>query len=290
MRPGRPAQLVVLKSPAEVAIMRRAGRVAAAALRAAVQAVRPGVSTAELDRVAEAVIRQAGAVPSFKGYRGFPAAICVSLDDEVVHGIPGPRIIEEGALVSIDIGVFLDGFHVDTATTVAAGVVPPEVARLLAVTRAALDAGIAAARPGARVGDVAWAIQSVVEAAGFSPVRDLAGHGVGRSLHEDPQVPNVGRPGTGLALQVGMTLAIEPMVNMGGPDVTTDADGWTIRTRDHMLSAHMEHTVAIGAQGPEVLTVPDGAVRSAGRPGGGRTPGTAAPGGGPRRSWTEGHL
>lgn len=250
----RPTSLVVLKTPEEIARMRRAGRLAAEAIREVSRAVAPGVTTARLDRIAEAFIRDRGGVPSFKDYRGYPASICTSIDDEVVHGIPGNRVIAEGAIVSIDLGVLLDGFHADIAVTVAAGEAPPEVRRLLAVTRAALDAGVAAARPGATLGDLSWAIQSVAEAAGFSVVREYAGHGIGRSLHEDPQVANVGRPGTGPVLKVGMTLAIEPMVNMGGADVTIDPDGWTVRTLDHSLSAHAEHTVAITAVGPEILT------------------------------------
>lgn len=250
----RPTSLVVLKTPEEIARMRRAGRLAAEAIREVSRAVAPGVTTAQLDRIADAFIRDRGGVPSFKDYRGYPASICTSIDDEVVHGIPGDRAIAEGAIVSIDLGVLLDGFHADIAVTVEAGEAPPEVRRLLAVTRAALDAGVAAARPGATLGDLSWAIQSVAEAAGFSVVREYAGHGIGRSLHEDPQVANVGRPGTGPALKVGMTLAIEPMVNMGGADVTIDRDGWTVRTLDHSLSAHAEHTVAITAVGPEILT------------------------------------
>ncbi|MDR7522149.1 MAG: type I methionyl aminopeptidase [Armatimonadota bacterium] len=250
----KPTTLIVLKTPADLACMRRAGRLAAKALRRVADAVRPGIRTADLDRLADEFIRARGGVPSFKGYRGFPASICTSVDDEVVHGIPGSRVLEEGSIVSIDLGVFLEGFHADVAVTVPVGEVAPEVRRLLTVTTAALAAGVAAARPGATLGDVSWAIQSVVEAAGFSAVRDFAGHGVGRMLHEDPQVPNVGRPGTGTRLQPGMTLAIEPMVNMGSPDVMMDGDGWTVRTRDRSLSAHAEHTVAITPQGPEVLT------------------------------------
>jgi methionyl aminopeptidase len=250
----KPTQLIVIKKPEEIARMRRAGRVAAEAARTVAKAVVPGITTGELDRLAEAFVRERGGVPSFKGYRGYPASICVSLDDEVVHGIPSDRVIEDGQLVSVDIGVLLDGFHADTAVTVAAGEVPPEVRRLVAVTQAALDAGVAAARPGATLGDLSWAIQSVIEGGGFAAVRDFAGHGIGRALHEDPQVPNVGRPGSGPQLKVGMTLAIEPMVNMGGSDVTMDDDGWTVRTRDHSLSAHAEHTVAITANGPDILT------------------------------------
>jgi methionyl aminopeptidase len=250
----KPTEVVVLKTVEEIARMRRAGRLAAQAIRQVARAVAPGVTTAHLDRIGDAYIRDHGGVPSFKNYRGYPASICVSIDDEVVHGIPGPRVIAEGAVVSIDLGVLLDGFHADVATTVVAGEAPPEVRRLLVTTRAALEAGIAAARPGATLGDVSWAIQSVVEAAGFSVVRDFAGHGIGRALHEDPQVANVGRRGTGPILQVGMTLAIEPMVNMGGAEVTIDPDGWTVRTADGSRSAHAEHTVAITADGPEVLT------------------------------------
>jgi methionyl aminopeptidase len=250
----KPTSLIVLKTAPEVARMRKAGRIAARVISEVAAAVAPGVTTQELDRVAERLIRQAGGVPSFKGYRGYPAAICASVDDEVVHGIPGLRALEEGEIISLDLGVLCDGFHADVAVTVPVGEVPREVRRLLSTTATALDAGVAAARGGATLGDVGWAIQSVVEAAGFSAVRDFAGHGVGRMLHEDPQVPNLGRPGSGLPLQAGMTLAIEPMVNMGEPDVTIDADGWTVRTRDHSLSAHFEHTVAVTDNAPEVLT------------------------------------
>lgn len=255
----KPTQVIITKTVDDLARMRRAGRLAARVVEEVARTVAPGIVTAALDRLAETLIRDHGGVPSFKGYRGYPASICISIDDEVVHGIPGPRVIREGQIVSIDIGVFLDGFHADVAVTVPAGEVTPAVRRLLATAQAALDAGIAAAQPGATLGDVSWAIQSVVESAGFSAVRDFAGHGIGRTLHEDPQVPNVGRPGTGPQLRVGMTLAIEPMVNMGGPDVTVDDDGWTVRTRDHSPSAHVEHTVAITARGPEILTRLDGA-------------------------------
>lgn len=254
----KPTILIVLKSAEELACMHRAGWLAARVIQEVARAVAPGVTTLDLDRVAEACIRDGGGVPSFKGYRGYPASICTSVDDEVVHGIPGPRILREGMIVSIDLGVFLEGFHADVAVTVPVGEVSPEVRRLLAVTSAALEAGVAAARPGATLGDLSWAIQSLVEAAGFAAVRDFAGHGIGRALHEDPQVPNVGRPGTGVALEAGMTLAIEPMVNMGGPDVRVDSDGWTVRTSDHAPSAHAEHTVAITPRGPEILTGLDG--------------------------------
>ncbi len=255
----KPTNLIVLKTADELASMRRAGSLAARAIREVAEAVAPGVTTAHLDHLAEIFIRDGGGTPSFKGYRGYPASICTSVDDEVVHGIPGPRVLEDGAIVSIDLGVLLEAFHADLALTVPVGDVPPEVRRLLATTATSLDAGIAAVRAGGTLGDVGWAIQSVVEAAGFSAVRDFAGHGIGRALHEDPQVANVGRPRSGLALQAGMTLAIEPMVNMGGPDVFMEDDGWTVRTRDHSLSAHAEHTVAVTAGGPEILTRLDGA-------------------------------
>ncbi len=250
----KPTSTIVLKSADEIACMRRAGRLVALALREVARAVAPGVTTSVLDRTAETFIRDGGGTPSFKGYRGYPASICASVNDEVVHGIPGTRVLEAGSIVSVDLGVFLDGFHADAALTVPVGEVKPEARRLLAVAGKALEAGVAAARPGSRLGDIGWAVQSVVEAAGFSVVRDYAGHGIGRALHEDPQVPNTGRPRTGLALEIGMTLAIEPMVNAGGPEVALDADGWTVRTLDGTWSAHAEHTVAVTEDGPVVLT------------------------------------
>ena len=245
---------VVVKTPGDLERMRRAGRLAAQALHAVVRAVAPGVTTGTLDRIGEESTRAGGGVPSFKDYRGYPASICTSLNDEVVHGIPGARVLEPGVIVAIDLGVLLDGFHADVAVTVAVGEVPPGALRLLRTTEEALARGIAEAKAGARLGDVGWAIQSVIEAAGFSAVRDFAGHGIGRSLHEDPQVLNVGAPRTGMVLRPGMTLAIEPMVTMGGPDVVVASDGWTVRTRDGSLAAHAEHTVAITASGPESLT------------------------------------
>ena len=245
---------VVIKTSDDLARMRRAGRLAAEAIREVAAAVAPGVSTAALDQIADTFIRARGGVPSFKHYRGYPASICTSINDEVVHGIPGPRVLQAGDIVSLDLGVLLDGFHGDVAVTVPVGTVTPAVRRLIEVTEEALARGIDAARPGARLGDVGWAIQSVIEAAGFSAVREFAGHGIGEALHEDPQVPNIGRPGTGPRLRPGMTLAIEPMVNMGTSDVFVEGDGWTVRTRDRSLSAHAEHTVAITEHGPEVLT------------------------------------
>jgi len=246
--------VIVLKSPAELAVMRRACQVAAAALAAVVEAVRPGATTRELDRIAEDRIRTLGGVPSFLGYRGFPASLCVSVNDEVVHGIPGRRRLREGEIVSLDLGAIVEGFHGDLAVTVPVGSISEDLRRLLQVTAASLEEGIRAVRPGGRLGDVSAAIQRYVERHGFSVVRDFAGHGVGRRLHEEPQVPNFGRPGNGVVLQPGMTLAIEPMVNAGASDVTVDPDGWTVRTRDHEPSAHFEHTVAVTETGANVLT------------------------------------
>jgi methionyl aminopeptidase len=245
---------IPIKSAAEIAVMRRAAQVAARALRDVCAAVRPGVTTRELDRVAEDSIRALGAVPSFLGYRGYPASVCVSVNDEVVHGIPGRRALREGEIVSLDLGAVVDGFHGDNAVTVPVGAVDEPLRRLLAVTAEALEEGIKAVRPVARLGDVGAAIQRHVERAGFSVVRDFAGHGVGQRLHEEPQVPNFGRRGTGIVLRPGMTLAIEPMVNMGGPEVVMERDGWTVRTADGRPSAHFEHTVAVTETGADVLT------------------------------------
>jgi len=246
--------MIALKSPDELVTMRRACQVAARALRAVVHAVAPGVTTRELDRIAEDQIRALGGVPSFLGYRGFPASLCTSVDDEVVHGIPGRRRLRDGEIISLDIGALIDGFHGDVAVTVPVGQVSETVVRLLHVTSHALDEGIRVVRPGARLGDVGAAIQRDVERAGFSVVRDFAGHGVGRHLHEDPQIPNFGRPGDGVVLRPGMTLAIEPMVNVGTHEVVMEPDGWTVRTKDGKPSAHFEHTVAVTEHGPDVLT------------------------------------
>lgn len=256
--PTRPVPIVI-KAPEEIARMRRAGELAARALDAVLSAVEPGAITATLDRLAETFIRDHGGVPSFKNYRGFPASICVSVDEEVVHGIPGRRRLRAGDIVSLDLGVFLDGFHGDVARTVTIGEVDAQSRRLLRVAEEALLVGIREAREGRTTGDLGHAIQRVVEAEGFSVVRDFAGHGIGRDLHEGPEVPNYGTPGMGVALQRGMTLAIEPMVNAGGFEVVVDGDGWTVRTRDRARSAHFEHTVAVGPDGAEVLTRLNGA-------------------------------
>ncbi|HLE78116.1 MAG TPA: type I methionyl aminopeptidase [bacterium] len=253
--------MIAIKTTTEVELMRRAGVLAAEALREVAQAVKPGLAGRELDRVAETFIRDRGGIPSFLGYRGFPASICLSINDEVVHGIPGRRRLKEGDIASIDMGVILDGFHGDTAVTVPVGRVSKTLQRLLAVTRAALYQGIEMVRPGVRLGDVGAAIQRHAEAAGYAVVRDFAGHGIGRLLHEEPQVPNFGQGGTGLVLREGMTLAIEPMVNLGGVAVTMDDDDWTVRTQDGRPSAHFEHTVAVTADGCLVLTqIDDGVV------------------------------
>ncbi|HEY7470930.1 MAG TPA: type I methionyl aminopeptidase [Gemmatimonadota bacterium] len=248
--------MVTLKSAREIERIRASGRVVAEVLEALEAEIRPGVATVDLDRLAESIIgRHEGARPAFKGYGGFPASICASVNDEVVHGIPSEsRRLDAGDIIGIDVGVLMDGYHADAARTFAVGPVSEESRRLLSVTRSALEAGIAAARPGARLGDVSAAIQGVAETAGFSIVRDLVGHGIGQHLHEDPQVPNFGVEGRGLELEPGLVIAIEPMVNVGGCEVRTLEDAWTIVTIDGSLSAHFEHTVAITERGPDILT------------------------------------
>jgi methionyl aminopeptidase len=255
--------MILLKTPAEIEAMARAGAILGQLLEAVGARVAPGVSSAELDAFAEEFIcSHDGAVPAFKGLYGFPASLCVSLNEEVVHGIPSPnRMLREGDIVSIDAGVRLDGWYADAAVTHAVGKVNPESARLLAVTRQALEAGIARATARHRLGDVGAAVQQVAEGAGFSVVRDLVGHGLGRGPHEEPQVPNYGTPGKGIRLREGMVIAIEPMVNLGGAEVRTLADRWTVVTADGSRSAHFEHTVAITATGPRVLTGVPVAVR-----------------------------
>lgn len=244
-----------LKSADDLARMRDAGRVVRTVLDEVAGAAVAGVSTAELDRLAEARTRELGAVPAFKGYLGYPASVCISVNDEVVHGIPSEkRILRDGDLVGLDFGAVLGGFHGDAAETVLVGQGSPEAIRLVAATRAALAAGVAAALPGGRIGDIGAAVQRAAESAGFAIVRDFVGHGIGRKLHEPPQVPNFGQPGTGAWLRPGLVLAIEPMVNAGLPGVRTLEDGWTAVTEDGSLSAHFEHTVAVTEAGPEILT------------------------------------
>ena len=246
--------MIVRKSAAEVAKIDAAGSILADCLDMLAAEARPGVTTAELDRLAEALIRERGGVPTFLGYRGFPASICVSPNDMVVHGIPGAQRVSEGDVLSIDVGVTLAGYVADSAITLPMGAVDAEALRLLDVTAESLEAALAECREGRRLGDISHAVQEVVEAAGFSVVRSLVGHGVGKEMHEDPQIPNYGDPGRGPRLQEGMVFAIEPMVNAGGHEVFVADDGWSISTVDASLSAHFEHTVAVGKKAPRVLT------------------------------------
>ncbi|MCY0864858.1 MAG: type I methionyl aminopeptidase [Sulfobacillus sp.] len=247
--------MVELKSVRDREKMRRAGRVVAEVLQLLRDAVRPGLTTRELDVIADREIRRRGGIPVFKGYHGYPASVCVSVNEEVVHGIPGSRVIRNGDLVSIDLGATVDGFVGDAALSVFAGHPPDERAvELLRVTEEALYRGIDAAKPGNRLGDIGHAVQQHVESHGFSVVRDFVGHGIGRQMHEDPQVPNYGHPGRGMLLKPGLAIAIEPMVNMGHWAVEVLEDGWTAVTRDKSLSAHFEHTIFIGEDGPEILT------------------------------------
>lgn len=246
--------MIYLKSPDEIAVMDKAGLVLADAFERLCAALRPGVTTGELDRVAEEAIASAGARPSFKGYRGFPASICTSPNDVIVHGIPGPLRLEEGDIVSLDVGVLYEGFHADSAWTLAVGEVSHDAAHLLEITERSLDAAIEQCRVGRRLGDIGHAVESTAQAAGYSVVREYAGHGVGRQLHEEPWVPNFGPPGRREVLAPGMTLAIEPMVNAQGAATRTLEDEWTVVTADGALSAHFEHTVAITDDGPRILT------------------------------------
>ncbi len=252
--------MINLKTDHEIEMMARAGRVLAGVVEELKRACREGVRTIELDRLAERRIRAAGARPGFLGYHGFPNSICVSINDEAVHGIPGRRRIEGGDIVSLDLGLVLDGFWADMGCTVAVGSVEPEALRLVQVTEECLGVAIQHAQPGGRLGDISAAVQAHAEAAGFSVIRQFVGHGIGRQMHEDPQLPNFGIAGTGPELKPGMTLAIEPMVNQGAPDVYIKPDGWTVCTTDGSLSAYFEHTVAVTRRGPRVLTGVDGVV------------------------------
>lgn len=256
-----PRRMVTIKRPEEVARMRHAGTILAEVLRQLEAALQPGITTAELDAMAERMIRDAGAAPSFLGYGGsrgqvpFPGSICASIGEEVVHGIPSTsRRIRAGDVVALDVGCIWQGWHADTARTFAVGPVPEAVATLIDATRRALQAGIEAARPGNRLGDIGAAIEAVAHEHGYGIVRPFVGHGIGTAMHEDPQVPNYGRPGTGMRIEAGMCFAIEPMFNLGGDDVALLDDGWTVVTADGSLSAHFEDTIAITAGGPEVLT------------------------------------
>ena len=246
---------LVIRTPQEIAKMRRSGMVLRAVLDAVRIAVVAGSTTMDLERVAEAKIAELGGTSAFKGYHGYPLTLCTSINSEVVHGIPSKKnTLREGDVVSIDCGVILDGYYSDSAITVPVGKIAPETEKLLAVTEASLASAIQSVRAGVHLGDVGAAVQCVVEAAGFSVVREFVGHGIGTSLHEDPQVPNYGRRGIGIKLREGMVLAIEPMVNVGKPEVRVLEDGWTAVTVDGSLSAHFEHTVAVMADGAQVLT------------------------------------
>lgn len=250
--------MIVLKTARELNIMREAGRISAGALRVAGMAVEPGVTTGEIDKLAYDYIISQGAKPNFLHYNGYPATACISINDEVIHGIPSKnRVIREGDIVSIDLGACFEGYNGDNAATFACGDVSDEAKRLMDATRESLYEGIRMAIHGNRIGDISNAIQQYVETRGYSVVRDFVGHGVGASLHEAPEVPNFGKPGRGTRLVAGMTLAIEPMINVGTPNVKQLSDGWTIKTADGKLSAHFEHSIAITPEGPVILTLPD---------------------------------
>jgi len=246
--------MIMRKRAEELEKMRRAGRVVGETLQILQAAVKPGVTTLELDEIAEREIRARGAVPSFKGYRGFPATICTSINSEIVHGIPGQRALKAGDLIKLDCGAIVEGYHGDSAVTVPVGEVSQEALKLIETTDRSLQAGIAEAKAGNRIHDIGAAVQTTAEGAGFSVVREYVGHGIGRALHEDPPVPNYGKPGTGLKLEPGLVIAIEPMVNVGTFETRLLPDGWTVVTADGALSAHFEHTIAITENGPEVLT------------------------------------
>ncbi len=245
---------ITLKSPIELIAMREAGHVVAAAIQLLVSSLEPGMSTKRLDGIASREIRRLGASPAFKGYRGFPATICVSLNQEIVHGIPGGRIIREGDIVSLDVGAIVDGFYADAAVTAPMGKVSPEAERLIEATRQSLEMGIRQAVVGNRVGDISVAVQGFAEGCGYGVVREYVGHGIGRALHEEPSIPNFGEPGKGPLLRPGMVIAIEPMLNVGGWQTRVLEDEWTVVTADGTLSAHFENTIAITEEGPQVLT------------------------------------
>lgn len=242
------------RSPDDIAAMRKAGRVVAEMHERIREVVRPGITTARLDEVARDVLEQRGATSNFLGYHGYPAVICTSPNEVIVHGIPGDRVLEEGDIIAIDCGAVVDGWHGDAAFSMGVGTIGPEAARLIEVTEQSLESAISSLDPTLRLGDVGHAVQACVEAAGFSVVEDYTGHAIGRAMHEDPQVPNLGRPGKGEKIRVGNVFAIEPMVNAGSPDTVVLEDGWSVVTADGSLSAHVEHTIAVTEDGPEVLT------------------------------------
>ncbi len=247
--------MIVLKSRDEIEVMRRAGRVVARTLDLVGRVIKPGMTTAELDALIEEFIRSEGAIPGFKNYQGYPGSACVSIDDEVVHGIPGKRVIKEGEIVSVDVGSIVDEFYGDSARTFAIGEISPEKAKLMEYTQKALMAGIDKARKDNKLGAISEAVQKVAESQGYGVVRQLVGHGIGRKMHEEPQVPNFGSSNEGPVLKTGMVIAIEPMINMGTYEVKTMPDGWTVVTADGQPSAHFEHTVAITDNGPDILTL-----------------------------------
>lgn len=246
--------MIIGKSKKEIDKMRAAGQLVGSVLRELRGMVTPGITTIEIDRAAEKMIRDAGALPTFKGYHGFPFSICASVNEQVVHGFPSNYRLKEGDLFSIDCGVTLEGFVGDTATTVPVGSVPEDWQKLIQVTNECLERAIEQCRPGKHLGDIGWAVQELAESHGYSVVRDYVGHGIGRQMHEDPQIPNYGRPGQGPKIKAGYVFAVEPMVNMGGHHTKVLADGWTVVTLDGKPSAHSEHTIAITEDGPEVLT------------------------------------
>ncbi len=252
--------MIIIKSKREIDLMRESNRIAGGVIRVIAENIKPGITTLELDKIAERYIISEGATPAFKGYKlhdsqkGFPGSICASVNDEVVHGIPGSYVLKEGDILSVDVGTLKNGFYGDTAYTFPVGEISDKAKELLKVTKDALYIGIDQARPKNRIGDISFAIQSYVEKHGFSVVREYVGHGIGRSLHEDPQVPNYGRRGVGPLLRQNMTIAIEPMVNIGTYEVKVKPNGWTVATKDGSLSAHFEHTIVIGPDGPEILS------------------------------------
>ena len=248
--------MVTLKTSKDLANMRPAGAITAQALQAGGGAVRPGITTGEIDRIIKEFIISKGAKPSFLGYGGFPGSACISVNDEVIHGIPGKRVIKEGDIVSIDVGAIYDGYQGDSAATFAAGAVSAEAQGLMDATQESLLAAIAVMRVGARLGDIGHAVQSYVEARGYGVVREYVGHGIGREMHEEPEVPNYGHPGHGMRLVAGMVLAVEPMITQFSPAVRVLGDDWTVVTKDHGLAAHFEHTIAVTEKGPVILTLP----------------------------------